>query len=169
MTELRAQRGELLVELAQPYLVGFGQTRPGAHELGVIALEQLPRFAIELQPRALTVQCLDAGEQSRIEMNRILVRRQLRRHLALKLQRGSVAVGSGLIEECPRHAGEHCAGALQSNYRVLKARRLGVTGDGRSFGELREWIVRTHGGIGRLPRIAAGGPCVGRQGGDGSE
>jgi hypothetical protein len=63
LPELRGQRGQLLVESAQLLLLGIGQLRSGAHELGVIALQQLPRFAVELQPRAFTVQRVDACEQ----------------------------------------------------------------------------------------------------------
>jgi hypothetical protein len=65
----------------------------------VVALEELARLGIELQLLALLVQRIDAREQRRVEMNRIVVCRQLRREVGLDLQNRLIAVGIGQTEE----------------------------------------------------------------------
>ena len=57
LPELGRQRRELLVHLAQLLLVRIGELRAGAHERGLVALQQAQRFRIELQRVAL----LDTG------------------------------------------------------------------------------------------------------------
>ena len=85
LTELRRQRGDLFVQRAQLGFLRVGEIGAGAHEVGVIALQQAQRLRIELQRLTLVVELLDAREQCGVQVNRIVVRRQLRRHLGLRL------------------------------------------------------------------------------------
>ena len=126
LAELRGQRGQLLVELAQLGFVRLGQLSAGAHELGVIALEQLQRLGIQVQLRALAVERIDAGEQGRIEVDGIVMRAQQRRHLGLDLQHLLVAVGAVEVEEHGGDAIEQPAGALERDHRVGQSRHLRV-------------------------------------------
>ena len=63
-----------------------GQSRAGAHELYVIALEQLARFGVQPQVRACRVQLFDAREQSRAQIHHVFVCGEQWRNLGLDLQ-----------------------------------------------------------------------------------
>src|SRR5580658_10293563 len=104
-----------------------------AYEFGVVALEELARLGIELQLLALLVQRIDAREQRRVEMNRIVVCRQLRREVGLDLQNRVIAVGIGQTEESHADPSEHAADSLHRDDGVVEARRLRVVSDGGSF------------------------------------
>ena len=140
--EARREGGDLGVERAQARLLGRRQARAGAHELGVIAREQLQGLRLEVQAGALFVQRLDARPQGRIEMNRVLLRGELRSHLGVDLLHPRVGVAGIEPSEGRVDALQQLPGALQSDDGVVEGGGLRVVGDA---GHLRELLA--HAGL----------------------
>ncbi len=69
------QGGELCVQVAEHRLVGIGKLCAGADETLMDDREQLLLVGIQPQTRTLVVNLLNAGEQRRVEVNRIAMRR----------------------------------------------------------------------------------------------
>jgi hypothetical protein len=74
LAEARGQGRDLAVELLQRRLVGIYEFRAGAEELLLVALDELQRFRIEVEVRALPVHRVDASEEGRVEQDGIVVR-----------------------------------------------------------------------------------------------
>ena len=87
------ERGLLFVQRAQRGLVGLAQQRAGADEVAVVPLDQMQRFRIELQRGARVVDPLDAREQLRVQVDLVVMRRQLRRLFAFDLLQRWIGVG----------------------------------------------------------------------------
>ena len=132
-------------------LLSAGQPRPGTHEQRFIAFQQLQRFAVELQLCALAIQRIDAREQRRIEVNRVPMRRELRRDLALDLQHRGIAVGAGQFKERGTDASQQLPGELQGADRVIEARRIRVV---RDRPHLRQLLRHAGGERGQVIGIA---------------
>jgi hypothetical protein len=129
----RGQGRDLPVQLPQPGLLAPRQARAGAHEVAVIAGEQLQRLGIEVQLGALLVERVHARPQRRVQVDRVMVRRELRRHLGVDLLHLGVGVAGIQIREHVRDARQLPPGALERDDRVLERGRRRVLGDGRDF------------------------------------
>jgi hypothetical protein len=79
------------------------------------------------------VQLIDPAEQLRIEVDRALVRGELRRHLALHGLKCGRGLGRREIEEDLLDAHEAPAAAVERDHRVLERRRGRVRGDRGDF------------------------------------
>ena len=134
--ELGAERRLFLVEVLQLGLVGVGQLGAGMHEVPVDHLDQALRLRIELERVALVVDRLDALEQLAVEVDRILVRGQLRRLVFLHLLQRVVGVGAGDRTEHLHHAVQQGAGLLHRHEGVVEGRRIRVVGDLLDLGQL---------------------------------
>ncbi len=66
-------------------LLRIAQARAGAHELRVVALQQLHGLRLQAQRHAPLVQGTDPREQSGVQQDGVLVGSQLRRQLRLEL------------------------------------------------------------------------------------
>ncbi len=131
--ELGHQRGNLLVELAQMRLVRLRECGSSAHKHDVIALEELQRLGIELQTRTASVQRIDAGKQRRIEQDRILVRREPRRHLGIDLVHVRIGIRAVEVGEDGVHPVEELPSTLEGHYGVREVRRVRIARDSRDF------------------------------------
>ena len=118
------QRGES----AAPGLVECG---PGEHGHAVAALEQIRGLGVERGAVARRLECLDAGEEPRVEADRVAMGREARRELGL--DRVDLIVGdrrsshSRRRQEYPAQQG---SGPFERDDRVLERRGRGV--DARS-------------------------------------
>ena len=85
LLEIGGKRGIFLVQLAQLRLIGRRQLRARAHEGAMVAFDQIFRLGVQAECVALLVQRLHARVQLGIEINRILMRGELRRDVRLDL------------------------------------------------------------------------------------
>ena len=92
MFELRLQRCKLGVNLLQLFLVRVGKLRASADEILVISLQQICGLGIEPELIPIVVKLLDAREQFAVEMNRVAMRGELRRHFSLDLLQRRIGV-----------------------------------------------------------------------------
>jgi len=136
LRELGAEPGQLTVDLAQARLLLIRKPRAGANEITMGFLEQAQLLGIEPQRFALLIQAVDPGKQLGIELDRIAVCRQPRRHLTLDLLAFVVGVGADQVEEHRGHARQGSAAALHRNNRVVEARRIGIAGNGLDLGQM---------------------------------
>jgi hypothetical protein len=127
------QRREFAVELAELVLVRVRQARPGAHEVGVVALQQAQRLGVQPQVFTVAVQRLDALEQRSVQEDRVLVGGQQRRDGLLHFLHLRVGVRRVQVAEHARHTVEELAAALHGDDGVLEARGLGAVGDRLDF------------------------------------
>jgi hypothetical protein len=89
-------------------------------------LEQPGVLGRQAHRRAVVVDRLDAREEARVEVDRVGVRRQLRRHLGLDRVERVVGVGPGHRAERGIDPAEHPPRALERDDRVGERRRLGI-------------------------------------------
>ncbi len=122
LAKLRGQRRLFLIELLQGRLVLFVELRAGTDEVTVVALGE--ELLLGAQRVARVVDGLDPGKQPGIEIDGVLMRRELRRLLGLHLLQRVVGVGLSQGKEDLGGAGEQCAGALHGLDRV-RERRFG--------------------------------------------
>jgi len=73
------------IDFFELFLVRIRELRARAHEILVIALEQISRFRVESEVVAIVVKLLDASEQFSVEVNCIAMSGELRRHFRLDL------------------------------------------------------------------------------------
>ena len=136
IAELRAERGVLLVQLLQPRLVGLREPGAGHHELLIRVLDEPARLRVEAQIAAALVERFDPREQLRVERDRVLVGRDLRRHLLLELLQRVVGVRARQRVEDELGPEERLAALLERDERVLEAGRRRVVGDRVDLGEM---------------------------------
>ena len=134
--EARHQRGDLGVAGPQAYFCRLGELRTGTHHVVVLTQEQLHGFGIEQQVLALLVKFVDACEQRRVQVDRVLVGRQLRLDFAIELIQGVVAVRRVQVAEGLAHANQQLAGALQGQRSILETRRRRIGRDRAHFTQL---------------------------------
>ena len=122
LAEGGADLGEALVDRLEPGLAGGVEARAGADEIGVVAVDDARLFGAERG--AVLPHGLDAAEQGRVEVDRVPVRREERRHLALDRLQVGIGVGAGQVAEDRIDAGEAEAGCLERDDRVVEGRGL---------------------------------------------
>ena len=118
---------------------GFGvviQAGASNSELVEVAFHEVPRFGIEPTVCASGVHGRNSGEKSRIEGDRVGVRREQRCQSLLELIGEIVAVRGALIEKDVRHAFEKLAADFERNDSVRKGRLVGATGNRSDLTEL---------------------------------
>ena len=133
------------------------------------AFEQPQVLRRQRQLPALTVQAVNARKQGRVHVERVLVRRQARRHGALHCLQGRAGFAVGEVAEQQLDAVVEPTTLIQCCHRVGESRALGMVGDGVELGALR-----SHGDLERALEIlgpdaikrrqAVGGEPVGQQG-----
>ena len=134
LLERGAQRRLLLVEGAQRGLVGLGELGPGADEDLVDALDEV--LGLGVQRVAAGVHGLHAGEEPRVQVDRVVVRRELRRERLLDLLQGVVRVRLGHGEEDVGRAREVGAAPLHGDDGVVERGGVGQRRDGGDLGEV---------------------------------
>ena len=132
---LRRQRRLFLIQRFESCFVGVRELRAGADEVAVVALDQPFRFCIEVERVALVVDRLYAGEEFRIEIDRVGVCRQLRRLFRFDLLHRVVGVRLRQVEENLRGARQQIAALLHRDDRVVEGRWIGIVRDDLDFRE----------------------------------
>ena len=133
---VRRELGLLLVERAEPGLVGVVEPRAGADELALVALDEVLRLLVEAEALALVVERLDAEEEFRVQVDRVAVRGVERRDLGSDLLQGLARVRLGEAGEDLAHPGEQLARAFHRLDRVGERRSLRVLRDALDLREL---------------------------------
>jgi hypothetical protein len=134
--ELRGESRQLRVERPQPLLLGGPQSRPGPDGIAMAALQQPERLGVQAEIVARREKGLDAGEQRRIEHDRVRVRCELRGDLGLD---GADPLGAARADECEEHRRDppqHRTRTLQRGDRVAEGCRTGIGGDLHHLGAL---------------------------------
>ena len=130
--ELREPRREprlLLVQGAELRLVAGAELGAGAHEAQVVPVEEIPALRVEAESVALVVQRLHARVQLRVQVDRVLVLRELRGLLGADLLDRVVRVRGREVEEHLRDPREERSGALHGLERVREGGRRRVVRD----------------------------------------
>ncbi len=130
LAELGGQRRHFGVDCLDPCLLRVAQVGAGAHEIGVVALDQAHALLVQTQVGALFIQRLDAREQLGVQVDAVAVGGELGRVLGVQFVEGVVGVGAGQVAERDRGAGQQLAGAFHRQDGVVEGRRLAVIGDG---------------------------------------
>ena len=135
--ESRRQRGEALDDRGAPRLGRVGEPRAGTLEIEVHALQQpqLLRVEAELVPAAMQV--VDTREERRVQVDRAVVRREPRRHLALDGLQVRRRLGRGEVVEHSFDAGQRTSASIERGERVLERGWLLQAGDRGDFGAMR--------------------------------
>ncbi len=81
-----------LVQRAKYFLRGLVELRPGAHEVEMIAIDELALFGRQRQPIARREDRVDSGEEACIEMDRVGMRGEARCDLYLQILQRIVGV-----------------------------------------------------------------------------
>ena len=159
LAERGRQRRELLVQLGEPGATGLVELRSGQHEVQVIALDQPHGLGVEAGVVPGRVHRIDAGEQRRIQVDRIGVRRLQRGDLPLDLAQPRGGHRRGEVAEHVLRPRQQPARPLQRDHRVVERRRLRRADDRGDLGALLD-----HPGEQRLEAVLGGDVTEGRQG-----
>ena len=136
LRKLGTKPGQFAVDLSQTRLLLVVQPCAGANEIPMGFFEQTQLFGIKAQAIALLVERINPGEQIRVQQDRIAVRRQPRRHLALDLLAGIIGVGTDQVEEHRGHPRQHPAAALHGHDGVVEAGCHGTGRDSLDLGQM---------------------------------
>ena len=136
LAEARGEFGQALHDLAVAHLRCRGEPGSGAHEIKMNALQHAALFRVQLERAALFVQRVDARKQCGIGVDRVVVRCQARRHVALHgLQSRRGLAGRQVVKQRGNSI-EQPATAVQRGNRVLETRGLRRPADARDIGQV---------------------------------
>ncbi len=134
--ELRGQRGDLHVEVAQRVAVGFRQRGARAHEVAVVALDDAHLLRRQAGVVAGRVHGVDAREQPRVEPDRVGVLRDQRRQLGLQGLHLRRRHRGAEVRPDAHHPLVGLSGPLQRLDGVRERRLVGLRGDRVDLGAL---------------------------------
>ena len=137
LAKLRAKHCKLLDDRrkAQP-LVG-GELGASAHEIEMVPLQYAQRFGRQAKARAPLEQCINPGEQRRIEKDRVPVPRHEGRHVTLDGLQLIIGVSCGQLRKHRIDPPQRLAAELQRRDGVVESRRIGLRRDRRHFALMR--------------------------------
>ena len=133
LTELGGEGGKPFGDFGQALLGGLGLAAAGAHEIGVIALENAHLLRGKRERLPLCVHGGDAAEQIVVEVDLAVVAREDRRHVALDLFESVVRVRPGQIVEHRGDTAEKRAALFQRLDGVCECRCFARPGNVRDF------------------------------------
>ena len=136
LAEARGQRGHAFVDRRESFARLARELRTGAHEVAMQLLEQTPLLGGQRQALTLAVQRVHPREEALVQVDRVGVRRQRPRHLALHGLQRRRGLGGAQVVEQQLDACEQTPARVQARHRVVKARRLGLCRDGIEFGAM---------------------------------
>ena len=129
LAEQCAERGEALVDRREPLLAGGVETRAGAHEIGVVAVEHAELLGVEPERRAPLPERLDPAEERLVEGDLVAVARQCRGDVALDRLERVIGIGAGQVEEHRHHLIEAKPALLERRDRVGEVGLRRIPGD----------------------------------------